>query len=65
MIGQGWPPLAAALLALAACTQPSYLGATLPHPCTTHDIEGCLGWMVERDLADAERQVQEAFGGKR
>ena len=54
MIGRGWRPLAAGLLALAACTKPSYLGATLPHPCTTHDVEGCLGWMVERDLSDAE-----------
>src|SRR3954468_13518782 len=54
MSGQTWKPPAAALLALAACTGPSYLGATLPHPCVAHDVEGCLGWMVERDLADAE-----------
>jgi len=49
-----WKPFAAALFALAACTRPSYLGATLPHPCTAHDVEGCLGWMVERDLSEAE-----------
>jgi hypothetical protein len=54
MIAPRSSPLAAALLALAACTRPSYLGATLPQPCTAHDVEGCLGWMVERDLADAE-----------
>jgi hypothetical protein len=41
-------------IGLAACAQPSYLGANLPHPCTAHDVEGCLGWMVERDLSAAE-----------
>ena len=46
--------LAAALAALAACARPSYLGATLPQPCTAHDVEDCLGWMVERDLSAAE-----------
>lgn len=49
---------AAAAVALAAaltgCARPSYLGTQLPHPCVAHDVEGCLGWMVERDLADAE-----------
>ncbi|TMQ14419.1 MAG: hypothetical protein E6J90_27005, partial [Deltaproteobacteria bacterium] len=44
----------AAVLALAACARPSYLGARLPQPCTARDVEACLGWMVERDLADAE-----------
>lgn len=47
-------PLAAAALALAGCAPPRYLEAPLPHPCTAHDVEGCLGWMVERDLAAAE-----------
>lgn len=47
-------PLAVALVALAACARPSYLGATLPAPCSAHDVEGCLGWMVERDLSAAE-----------
>lgn len=50
----GWKPFAAALFALAACARPSYLGAHLPHPCLAHDVEGCLGWMVERDLSEAE-----------
>lgn len=50
----GWKPLAVALIALAACARPRYLGATLPQPCTAHDVEGCLGWMVERDLSEAE-----------
>jgi predicted Zn-dependent protease len=52
-----WKPLAAAIFGLAACTRPSYLGATLPHPCTAQDVEACLGWMVERDLADAELEL--------
>ena len=46
--------LAATALAVIACARPSYLGAQLPHPCVAHDIEGCLGWMVERDLSEAE-----------
>ncbi|HSS02745.1 MAG TPA: M48 family metalloprotease [Kofleriaceae bacterium] len=45
---------AIACAAWAACAGPSYLGAQLPNPCLAHDIEGCLGWMVERDLAEAE-----------
>ena len=40
-------------LGLAACARPSYLGATLPQPCVAHDVEACLGWMIERDLGDA------------
>ena len=52
-----WKPLAAALLGLAACARPSYLGSSLPKPCTARDVEGCLGWMVERDLADAELEL--------
>ncbi len=46
----------AVLLALLAACAPEarYLGASVPGPCTTHDVEGCLGWMVERDLSDAE-----------
>lgn len=44
----------AGAVALAACTSGSYLGATLPAPCDERDVEGCLGWMVERDLAAAE-----------
>ncbi|HEY0478323.1 MAG TPA: M48 family metalloprotease [Kofleriaceae bacterium] len=47
-------PSVAAAIALAACAHPSYLGTRLPQPCTAQDVEGCLGWMVERDLADAE-----------
>ncbi|MFN0246567.1 MAG: M48 family metalloprotease, partial [Kofleriaceae bacterium] len=37
-----------------ACAKPTYLGAELPAPCRSKDIEGCLGWMVERDLVAAE-----------
>lgn len=44
-------------LALAACSKPTYLGAELPAPCRSKDIEGCLGWMVERDLVAAELGV--------
>lgn len=47
-------PSAVAATALAACAHGSYLGAALPDPCTARDVEGCLGWMVERDMADAE-----------
>jgi hypothetical protein len=46
--------LAAAAGALgAACARPSYLGTRMPEPCVAHDVEACLGWMIERDLADA------------
>ena len=47
------------LLALAACQRPKYLGAAVPHPCTARDVEGCLGWMAERDLAAAELDIYE------
>lgn len=47
------PAWLAAALALAACARPSYLGARLPEPCVARDVEGCLGWMVERDLSAA------------
>jgi len=43
-----------ALCGLGACAGTSYLGATLPTPCDERDIEGCMGWMVERDLSAAE-----------
>jgi Peptidase family M48 len=46
--------LVAMLISLGACTGTSYLGASLPAPCGAHDVEGCLGWMVERDLSAAE-----------
>jgi hypothetical protein len=52
--------VAAAAIGLSACARPShldarprYLGAELPHPCVARDVETCLGWMIERDLADA------------
>jgi peptidase M48-like protein len=49
-----------AIAMLGACaTHPQYLGARVPHPCTTHDVEGCLGWMAERDLAAAELDIYE------
>ena len=50
-------PFAAVILLIAACAHPNYLGAKVPHPCTSHDVEGCLGWMVERDLSAAELDV--------
>ena len=47
--------LLALLVSLGACAgTTAYLGATLPAPCDAHDVEGCLGWMVERDLSAAE-----------
>lgn len=40
---------------LGACTAaPKYLGTEVPEPCTARDAEGCLGWMMERDLLAAE-----------
>lgn len=46
---------AALLLVTAACSAtPTYLGTEVPKPCTTRDAEGCLGWMMERDLLAAE-----------
>jgi len=53
---------ALAATALAACGHASYLGAELPHPCIAHDVEGCLGWMVERDLADAALDLYDDTG---
>ena len=45
----------AALLLLVGCAAtPKYLGTEVPKPCTTRDAEGCLGWMMERDLLAAE-----------
>ncbi len=44
----------ATTVALGSCARPLYLGAAMPEPCSTRDISGCLGWMVERDLAAAE-----------
>ncbi|MBA3498961.1 MAG: M48 family metallopeptidase [Myxococcota bacterium] len=45
----------AALVLLVACSStPKYLGTEVPKPCTTRDAEGCLGWMMERDLLAAE-----------
>ena len=45
------------LLVLVGCSKPSYLGASVPKPCTSRDAEGCLGWMAERDLAAAELDI--------
>jgi hypothetical protein len=50
--------LAAAALG-AACARPRYLGAEVPAPCTARDVEGCLGWMMERDLAAVELGLYE------
>ncbi len=49
--------LIALVTATAGCAKPQYLGADLPAPCRSKDIEGCLGWMVERDLVAAELGV--------
>lgn len=49
--------VALVLVSIAACAKPTYLGAELPAPCRSKDIEGCLGWMVERDLVAAELGV--------
>jgi len=46
--------LAAAIGLAAACARPHYLGAEMPAPCRQRDLDGCLGWMVERDLVAAE-----------
>lgn len=52
--------LAALALALtSACAGPHYLGTAVPEPCRAKDIDGCLGWMVERDLAAAELGLYE------
>lgn len=40
-----------------ACSHPQYLGAEMPAPCRNRDLDGCLGWMVERDLVAAELGV--------
>lgn len=47
----------ALLFLLIGCSKPSYLGASVPKPCTAKDAEGCLGWMAERDLAAAELDI--------
>jgi hypothetical protein len=31
----------------------------MPAPCTARDVEGCLGWMMERDLAAVELGLYE------
>ena len=46
-----------ALVVGTACTGPTYLGAEMPAHCERRDIDGCLGWMVERDLVAAELGV--------
>lgn len=47
------------VILLAACSRPQYLGASVPHPCIARDVEGCLGWMAERDLAAAALDIYE------
>lgn len=43
---------------VAACRPvPTYLGTEVPRSCTTRDAEGCLGWMMERDLLAAELAI--------
>ncbi len=52
-------PLLAMALLEVACTQAQYLGAAIPAPCEggTGDAEGCLGWVMERDLLAAELAI--------
>ena len=45
------------VLAIGACSRPQYLGAEMPSQCRKGDLDGCLGWMVERDLVAAELGV--------
>lgn len=56
--------IAAAAGALGACARPSriYLGTRMPEPCVAHDVEACLGWMIERDLADAALDLYDDAG---
>jgi hypothetical protein len=49
--------VALVLIAITGCSKPSYLGASVPKPCTARDAEACLGWMAERDLAAAELDI--------
>jgi hypothetical protein len=61
------PAALGAAIALAACSHgyrgpDRYLGAALPEPCVAHDVEACLGWMVERDLADAALDLYDDAG---
>ncbi|HWO23620.1 MAG TPA: M48 family metallopeptidase [Kofleriaceae bacterium] len=51
--------LAAALALGAGCARPRHLGTEVPAPCTARDVEGCLGWMMERDLAAVELGLYE------
>jgi hypothetical protein len=51
--------VAAALAVGAGCARPRYLGTEMPAPCTARDVEGCLGWMMERDLAAVELGLYE------
>ncbi|HEY4177163.1 MAG TPA: M48 family metalloprotease [Kofleriaceae bacterium] len=44
---------------LAGCAPPTYLGVDVPSPCRGHDVENCLGWMVEQDLVSAELGLYE------
>ena len=48
---------AVVLALVAGCASPLYLGAKVPQPCTSGDAEGCVGWIVERDLAAAQLDV--------
>jgi Peptidase family M48 len=51
---------AATAIALGAgCARPRHLGTEVPAPCTARDVEGCLGWMMERDLAAVELGLYE------
>ncbi|HEU0036670.1 MAG TPA: M48 family metalloprotease [Kofleriaceae bacterium] len=50
----------ALIVELGACGKPAhYLGASVPRPCTTRDVDRCLGWMAERDLHAAELDLYE------
>ncbi len=49
--------VAFATLALAGCAHQQYLGANVAEACEDNDAEGCLGWVMERDLLAAELAI--------
>ncbi|HEY4239349.1 MAG TPA: M48 family metallopeptidase [Kofleriaceae bacterium] len=50
--------LALCIVLVAGCAaQEAYLGTSLPRACGDQDVDGCVGWMVERDLSAAELDI--------
>jgi hypothetical protein len=50
---------------LLGCARPRYLDAEVPRACVAGDVEDCLGWMAERDLAAAELELYDDAGLRR